>query len=385
MDPSAGLRVGDAAQRNGRRVQSFLVAGQPFDRIFCTGQAETDLGIGRTGANALRFATTAEAQHGIATGVILFSPDQLESLYQVPAGGGTPQPVTKVDRANGEVAHSNPSFLPDGRHFLYTVTGEDIANSWIKVGELGSAESRPLVKTNSNAVYVRIDGGDYFLFTREGVLLAQAFDAETLAIVGEPAPVTEERISEFVNSGSSAFSAAFSVSETGTLVYREGAGASPRHSSSGSIEPDECWHRSVHPAGTTMSSFRRTLGEWLSIAMRTGGSTGHLAARRVDRNAHAIHLQSRPLPYPRWAPDGTRLVFSEMGQRRGSALAQKPASGAGAEERLYDSTDQALTFPGDWSPDGLSIVFRRLPPGTQGGLWLLSLSGQRQATTHAAD
>ncbi len=94
-------------------------------------------------------------------GVILFNPDQLESLYQVPAGGGTPQAVTKVDRANGEVAHDHPSFLPDGRHFLYSVKGADIEDSWIKVGELGSAESRPLVKTNSNGVYVGSDGGDY--------------------------------------------------------------------------------------------------------------------------------------------------------------------------------------------------------------------------------
>ena len=202
-------------------------------------------------------------------GVILFSPDQLESLYQVPAGGGTPEPVTKVDRANGEVAHSNPSFLPDGRQFLYTVTSEDIENSWIRVAELGSAESRPLVKTNSNGVYVGVDGRDYFLFTREGVLLAQVFNAETLAMVGEPVSVTAERISEFVNSGSSAFSAHFSVSATGTLVYRAGAGAS-RLSSCGSTEPDGCWHRSVHPETTTTSSSRRMPGEWLSIAMRIG-------------------------------------------------------------------------------------------------------------------
>jgi len=311
-------------------------------------------------------------------GVILFSPDQLESLYQVPAGGGTPEPVTKVDRANGEVAHSNPSFLPDRRHFLYTVTGVDIENSWIKVGELASAESRPLVKTNSNAVYVGVDGRDYFLFTREGVLLAQAFNAETLALVGEPAPVTEERISQFVNTGSSAFSAAFSVSETGTLVYVEGTGASQ----------------------TQLVWFDRT-GRTLA-AVGPSGKYNHVElspdARRVAVDRYETRVDQPDIwlidvstgtptrftfspgrfQYPRWAPDGTRLVFSEMYQRPG--LAQKPASGAGTEERLYDSTDQALTFPGDWSPDGMSIVFRRLPPGTLGGLWLLALSGQRQAT-----
>ena len=168
------------------------------------------------------------------------------------------------------------------------------------------------MKTNSNAVHVRIDGGDYFLFTREGVLLAQAFNAETLAMVGEPTPVTEERISEFVNTGSSALRAAFSVSETGTLVYREGAGAS-QTSSYGSIEPDGCSHRSGHPASTTTSSFRRTPSEWPWIAM----------TNRVDQPDIWLLDLSTGTPtrftfspgrfeYPRWAPDGTRLVFSEM-------------------------------------------------------------------------
>ncbi len=62
-----------------------------------------------------------------------------------------------------------------------------------------------------------------------------------------------------------------------------------------------------------------------------------------------------------------------------SASRRSPRPGSARRNGCTDSTDQAGTFPGDWSSDGLSIVFRRLPPGTQGSLWLLSLSGQRQA------
>jgi Tol biopolymer transport system component len=310
-------------------------------------------------------------------GVILFNPDQLESLYQVPAAGGTPEPVTKVDRASGEVAHSHPSFLPDGRHFLYTVTGTDIENSWIKVGELGSAESRPLVKTNSNAVYVGSDSSDYLLFAREGVLLAQAFDAESLAIVGEPASVTDERLSQSAAVPTGAWYAAFSVSETGTLVYREGTGTAQTQlvwidrtgraiTSVGASGPYS--HVELSPDDRRVAVDRRDeraaqTDIWL-LDVSTGTPTRFTFSPGRFR-------------FPRWAPDGARLVFADGGQRPG--LSQKPASGAGAEERLYDSTDQAGTFPGDWSPDGQSIVFRQLPPGTQGGLWLLSLSGQRQA------
>jgi hypothetical protein len=37
----------------------------------------------------------------------------------VPAGGGTPTPVSTLDSAHGDVSHRWPWFLPDGRHFLF--------------------------------------------------------------------------------------------------------------------------------------------------------------------------------------------------------------------------------------------------------------------------
>ena len=38
---------------------------------------------------------------------------------QVPASGGNPSPVTVLDASRKEAAHAFPSFLPDGRHFIY--------------------------------------------------------------------------------------------------------------------------------------------------------------------------------------------------------------------------------------------------------------------------
>ena len=45
-------------------------------------------------------------------------------LFRVPAAGGTPVPLSELDRAATEVTHRLPSFLPDGRHFLYTARSE---------------------------------------------------------------------------------------------------------------------------------------------------------------------------------------------------------------------------------------------------------------------
>jgi Tol biopolymer transport system component len=170
--------------------------------------------------------------------------------------------------------------------------------------------------------------------------------------------------------------AAFSVSGTGTLVYREGSGAQTQ------LVWVDRTGRMIAPVGTS--------GPYNHVELSPDGT--RVAVDRLDERAAQTDIwlvdvsTGTPTRFTfspgrfrlaRWAPDGARLVFSKDDQPFGLSL--KLASGAGAEERLYDSTDQAGTFPDDWSPDGQSIVFRRLPPGTQGGLWLLSLSGQRQA------
>ena len=50
---------------------------------------------------------------------ILFARDAAGGLFKVSAAGGGPAPVTNLDKAQGEISHAWPQFLPDGRHFLY--------------------------------------------------------------------------------------------------------------------------------------------------------------------------------------------------------------------------------------------------------------------------
>ncbi|MGC2506513.1 MAG: protein kinase [Candidatus Acidiferrales bacterium] len=50
-------------------------------------------------------------------GTILFG--SYGGVMKVPAAGGTPEMVIKTDEAHGQLAAYDPTFLPDGRHFLY--------------------------------------------------------------------------------------------------------------------------------------------------------------------------------------------------------------------------------------------------------------------------
>ena len=54
-------------------------------------------------------------------GTIVFQRAWNEGLMTVPAGGGTPQPLTTLDKDRFHIAHRWPHFLPDGRHFLFYV------------------------------------------------------------------------------------------------------------------------------------------------------------------------------------------------------------------------------------------------------------------------
>ena len=127
-------------------------------------------------------------------GVILFAPNTNGPLYRVKSAGGEPVAVTKLTQQNG---HRFPSFLPDGRHFLYFAPG---ANGW-RIPESLWEPSIPTSRSvclaaDTNALYSA--PGD-LLFMRQGTLLRQSFDTKKLELSGDPTPVAEQVAEVVVN------------------------------------------------------------------------------------------------------------------------------------------------------------------------------------------
>ncbi len=123
-------------------------------------------------------------------------------LFRVPASGGVPVQITALDPARHENSHFCPSFLPDGRHFVYIRASTDEGKSAIYLGSVDAKpeqqSSKPLVASNWQPVYAPSadPSTGYLLFVREGTLMAQPFDNRRLELKGQAAPVAEPDVSD---------------------------------------------------------------------------------------------------------------------------------------------------------------------------------------------
>jgi dipeptidyl aminopeptidase/acylaminoacyl peptidase len=307
--------------------------------------------------------------------VILFGASQATGLFQVSASGGTPVPVTPLDKASGERYHRTPWFLPDGHHFLYTALNQDLEKNAIYIADLNSADEvrgrRLLLMANSNAVYT---APGYLLFARDGTLMAQPFDAGKGQSTGDAVHVAEQ-----VQMYNGSSQAEFSVSQTGILVYTSGGAGSTLQltwldrngRAVGTAGPpgDVNWPR-ISPKGDTVAYERRPRGSapefWMYDLIR--GTDSPFSFNKGDG-------------YPAWSPDGNDVAFLTTNRGRGG-LAKRPSAGPGKEEILDDDPKR----PADWSRDGHYIVEATFAsfPKTGFDVWVLPLSGDKKSYPYAS-
>jgi eukaryotic-like serine/threonine-protein kinase len=313
--------------------------------------------------------------------VIVFgTPD---GVMQVPAAGGVPALVTAAK--NRDEAHAFPSFLPDGRHFIYIRARQEIG---IYVGSLDAKpdqqSSKRMLATTVMASYVAShdQAPGRLLFMREGSLWAQSFDAKRFELFGEAVPVARH-VSRFL------LSAAFSASETGILAYRssftntrlswfdrQGKELGDLHESIASTHVVDL---SLSLDGTQLATTRvnpnsADLGVALWITDLSRGVSTRLSSEQLMSGS------------PVWSADGRHLAFS-VTRPGGTAIIQKASNGGGGEQLLVGiSPDEK--FPNDWSGDGRALLYTRREPGKNASLWLVDMANrpnQPAAPTPFAD
>ena len=296
-------------------------------------------------------------------GTLVFADNGKRSLQRVIAAGG--EPVTAVELPPTETRHMFPQFLPDGRRFLYFRATGSNETMGIYIGSLDAAAAeqskKPVLLTNRQAYYSPTGGG-YLVFLRDRTLFAQAFDADTATLSGDPSPIADQ-----VASFAPAFAAQFSLSENGVLAYNAGPATNTSQlwilDRSGKRsrpvgDPGFQGNPEISPDGNRIATTRTDLNNASSNIWVTDLTSGRSTKVTYGngRNDYAV-----------WSPNGENLMFSS--NRNGVMdLYLKKADGSG-EERLILKTPEDK-WATSWSKNG-HLLFQSVNAQTGTDIWVL--------------
>jgi serine/threonine protein kinase/Tol biopolymer transport system component len=304
-------------------------------------------------------------------GTIVFTSDNNGvALSKVSSAGGTPQPLTTLDRQAGEQTHRWPQVLPGSKAVLFTSNthGNYYEDADIVVYSMASGKRKTL---QQGGFYARYLPSGHVVYMHEGTLFAVPFDLQRLEATGQPAPILEAMATNPTNGG-----AQFSFSETGNLVYVAGGSA---------VQNVSIYWMDREGKFTPL---RETPGDYFNPAFSPDGK--RLALEIFDGKRRDIWVyewerdaltrltfagegDSKPV----WTPDGQRIVYSS--QEKGGALNLWwiRADGAGDAQRLAESKSQQ--YATSWRPDGKVLAFFQLNPGTSYDIMTLSIEGDEKS------
>ncbi len=301
-------------------------------------------------------------------GTILFAPTATAVIYRVSATGGAVTPVTKFDTSRAESSHRFPSFLPDGRYFIYTIRSERAENWGISIASLDSLEGRVLTTGTDWSAQVVPPG--HLLYLRGRTLVAQAMDLENRRLTGEAVTIADA-----VGTTATGY-ASFSASHVGSLLYAPTPG----------LDGELRWFTRGGAASESLGDAASFLDFELAPHER------FVAVSRVDEQQNTADIWTVDLErkvWTRltsdrandasalWSPDGSRIAFRS--NRRGVAdLYQKRSSGSAAEERWLGIGNNLVVS--DWSADGQYVLFTNTSSPAGSNIWFWPTSGQEKPT-----
>ncbi len=283
--------------------------------------------------------------------VLLFAPYAGSAIWRINADGTGAEIVTESIRTNADLTHRWPVFLPDGNRFLFWAGnfGNDPndKSSGIYSSSLDKKERNLVLLGRSSFA---IDGDHIYYADSERQLVSQPFDLAKATVSG--APVV---IAGIVRYQTSTYWSAVSAGANGTLVYDSTTGASRSSltwmdrsgkvlgvlGDPGVISNPSLSFDGAHVAVDISDERANNVDIWLI-------NTGAAGSRRFtfDPVEEAAAVFSR---------DGSRVAYrSAVGV--GTALFVKPTDGLQEAKKVFSASFDDDIITNAWSPDGKLIL-----------------------------
>ncbi len=326
--------------------------------------------IGSSGGSIVALADVDNPRGGTwgASDVIVYTPNFQSGLMQVSANGGTSSPATVLD-SHKHTTHRWPSFLPDGKHFLYVAmshTGGRKEDNGIYFASLDGKENHLVLSTDAAGEFA----SGYLLYHSQTQLVAQPFDPDAGKLSGSAFPIVNN-----VRHDLGVWRTVASVSQNGNLCYQAGT--------SNSVGSQLAWFdRSGKPLGKvgerSPQSALRLSPDGNRLALVAGEPLTELWVLDLVRGSRSrLTFEEGTISEPSWAPDGKSLVYPVILQGGDTAdIRTKSASGAGAETTL-STEPSAYYFPGI-SPDGKYLTYIGGPGKNTQSVFAAPLTGDRK-------
>jgi Tol biopolymer transport system component len=391
-----------AATERGRRTQLYMRALDKFDSTPIAGTEGASAPFvspdGRwigfyangmlqrasiDGGAAIRIAETPavwSAAWGADDAIVYAGSAAPGGLWRVSAAGGTPERLTTVDTANGEIQHGYPRRLPNGDVLFSVITDR----GWhFAALTLATKQLRALGPPGSGGAGAQYVESGHLLFASGGGFVAVPFNANT-GVTGSPIPLLERP--EVDPSGG----AAFAVSLNGTLAYLPRPTTLPQRSLA---IVDLAGKARVLPTERGAFSHPRLSrdGRRLAVAVESEGGSD-IWVYDLERGSRTRLTSGGVNGYPIWSHDGQRLTF-QSARSGGVALYSRNADGSGEAVPLIrsggDQTGLSRSLAGllpgtmplftasnphvpmSWSPDGANLAFDERKPSAERDIWVL--------------
>ena len=297
---------------------------------------------------------------------------KLPNIATVPANGGEPVPV-----AESEASDWNPVWSPDGKYLYFSSDRSGSMNLWRvaldeKTGaQKGAPESITMPSKYLRHITISRDGKTiaYVRYESQSNTQTIAFDAKSLKTTGEAAYVTrgDREISNPMLSPDGEFFVARNPTRTQEdLVMFDKKG--------------ENWRN------LTDDRFRERLPRWSPDGKRIAFASDRTGKPQIwtiqpdgSNTAQITFSEKSAAVAPVFSPDGTRLAFTEIGEKSQTAriLDLSKSWADQTPQVLPPATENQSYSVRDWSKDGkkLLVIFFE-PDGDERGTGVFDLEKQ---------